>query len=139
MKNSGKLIHFKWINSVTIPVQPQFVQGICLQDQGMPVQAFTMWKRIQKAGVMEAYGEGSWGTGWGGDLLSVHIFVLFENCSMCTHYPCKRQVEEEKSRMWIWRVNGRYLGLSPSLLQCLLCFTFFFSLHFLLQEYVLNS
>lgn len=93
----------------------------------MPAQHSALWEDIEKVRVMEVCGEGSFEVGWSGDLLSMHTLVFSEYCSMHTHYPFKRQVEEEKGRKWSWRVNGRYLALTLSPLLHLLCFTFFSS------------
>lgn len=128
MKNSGKLTYLKWINSVTIPVSHNLYEKyiycsirICLFRHP------PLWKGIQKAGAMETYVEGSWETGWGGDLLSMYTLVLSGCCTMHMHYPFKRQAEVGKGGKWIWRVNGRYLAPTSSPLHCPLCLTFFSS------------
>lgn len=64
----------------------------------MPAQHLALWKDIEKVRVMEVCGEGSFEMGWSGDLLSMHTLVFSEYCSMHTHYPFKRQVEDEKGR-----------------------------------------
>lgn len=76
--------------------------------------------------VMEVCGEGRFEMGWSEDLLSMHILVFSECCSVHAQYPFKRQAEEEKGRKWIWRLME---GIQLS--QCLLCIVFFAFLSFL--------